>query len=42
MKGPPGAQIGLHKHYGSVTLYTIKGAPAEMPVQVVVGLTALS
>lgn len=26
LKGPPGAHIGLHKHYGSVTLYTIKGA----------------
>ncbi len=26
LKGPPGAQIGRHKHYGSVTLYTIRGA----------------
>jgi quercetin dioxygenase-like cupin family protein len=26
LKGPPGAHIGLHKHNGSVTLYTIKGA----------------
>ncbi len=26
LKGPPGARIGRHKHYGSVTLYTIKGA----------------
>src|SRR5262249_7771199 len=26
MKGPPGAQIGRHKHYGSVTIYTIRGA----------------
>lgn len=26
LKGPPGAHIGKHKHYGSVTLYTIKGA----------------
>jgi 2,4'-dihydroxyacetophenone dioxygenase len=26
LKGPPGARIGKHKHYGSVTLYTIKGA----------------
>lgn len=26
LKGPPGAHIGRHKHYGSVTLYTIKGA----------------
>jgi quercetin dioxygenase-like cupin family protein len=26
LKGPPGAVIGRHKHYGSVTLYTIKGA----------------
>jgi quercetin dioxygenase-like cupin family protein len=26
LKGPPGAQIGRHKHYGSVTLYTISGA----------------
>jgi 2,4'-dihydroxyacetophenone dioxygenase len=26
LKGPPGAEIGRHKHYGSVTLYTIKGA----------------
>jgi 2,4'-dihydroxyacetophenone dioxygenase len=26
LKGPPGARIGRHKHYGSVILYTIKGA----------------
>jgi 2,4'-dihydroxyacetophenone dioxygenase len=26
LKAPPGVTIGLHKHYGSVTLYTIKGA----------------
>ncbi len=26
LKGPPGAHIGRHKHYGSVTLYTIRGA----------------
>ena len=26
LKGPPGAHIGKHKHYGSVTLYTISGA----------------
>jgi quercetin dioxygenase-like cupin family protein len=26
LKGPPGARIGRHKHYGSVILYTIRGA----------------
>ena len=26
LKGPPGARIGRHKHYGSVILYTISGA----------------
>jgi quercetin dioxygenase-like cupin family protein len=26
LKAPAGAAIGVHKHYGSVTLYTIKGA----------------
>ena len=26
LKAPPGASVGVHKHYGSVTLYTIKGA----------------
>ena len=26
LKGPPGARIGRHKHYGSVILYKISGA----------------
>jgi 2,4'-dihydroxyacetophenone dioxygenase len=26
LKGPAGARIGRHKHYGSVILYTIRGA----------------